>query len=106
MVVGIGCICYPAVAEEVKKSEPTQQFVMVQPAELENLKKLAKAGLDARSRETLRHMYTAAALHGILANSNHQIGDVTADVALAKSYGYAMMVAQGKDEKKREERAK
>ncbi len=91
-------------AEEKKE----QQFNLVSPAELQALRAQAAAGLDARSKETLRHMYTAAALTGILANSNSGYNNhtVVESVELAKSYGYAMIAAQEKDEKKREVRAK
>lgn len=90
-------LAVPAFADEVKQQAPaTQQYQLIAPSELEALKKAAKAGLDKRSKETLRHMYTAAALHGILANPDTAVGDVTKNAALAKSYGHAFLSLQDK----------
>lgn len=90
-------LAVPAFAEDAKKAAPapgpTQQFVLISPEEKEALQKAAKAGIEKRTKDTLRHMYTAAALHGILANPETQLGDVTKNASLAKNYGYALMAA-------------
>lgn len=84
---------------------PQQQFNLISPQELATLKQQAQQGLDSRSKETLRHMYTAAALTGLLANQATARGDVITNIELAKAYGYAMIKAQEKDTAKRDARA-
>lgn len=86
------------------EDEKAAQFQLVAPAELAELRKQAKAGLDERSKDTIRQLYTASALQGVLAHPTTAPKDITANVQLAKAYGYAMMDAQRQDDKKRETR--
>lgn len=80
----------------------TQQYALVDPTELANLRKAATTTYDKRSLDTLRHMYTSAALTAVVASRDEK--DIAGNVELAKSYGYAMIKAQQEDERKREER--
>lgn len=85
-----------------KEKDPALEYKLITPQELDALKSAAQSGLDSRSKEALRHMYTAAALTGLLANDSTR--DISKTVDLAKAHGYAMMKAQQGDDTKREAR--
>lgn len=68
-------------------ADQSKQYTLVDPAELQKLKTMAAGGYNKRSVDTLRHMYRAAALTGLLAK-NGLSPDVT---TTAKALGDEMV---------------
>lgn len=78
-------------------ADQSKQYTLVDPAELQKLKTMASGGYNKRSVNTLRHMYRAAALTGLLAKNGLEPG-IT---ATAKALGDEMVQEIKTDENDR-----